>query len=130
MMLGAAKTVGFIPSKDRERSEVFYRDILGLRLLKSDAFASVFEAGGRTLRISDISSVSGFEPYPFTIFGWEVDAMRPVVEALSEAGVAFERYDWIDQDELGIWTTPSGNEVAWFRDPDANILSLSTHPPR
>lgn len=124
-MLQAAKTVGFIPSKDRDRSEPFYRDVLGLRLISSDAYASVFDAGGRRLRVADISSVSGFEPYPFTIFGWEVEPIRPVVESLAAAGVTFERYPWLDQDELGIWTAPSGDEVAWFKDPDDNVLSLS-----
>jgi hypothetical protein len=61
------------------------------------------------------------------VLGWEVPNMAEAVRALEKAGVQFERYQGVPQDELGVWTAPGGDQVAWFKDPDGNTLSISQH---
>ena len=46
---------------------------------------------------------------------------------LSNRGVVTEKYPFVADQELGIWTAPSGDQVAWFKDPDGNVLSVSRH---
>ncbi len=124
-MLSSAAVVGFIPSRDLERSRPFYEGVLGLRVVATDPFALVVEAHGTTVRVVCVSGVEGFRPQPFTILGWEVPDVRATVEALRAKGVAFRRFPGMDQDELGVWTSPGGAKVAWFEDPDGNVLSLT-----
>jgi catechol 2,3-dioxygenase-like lactoylglutathione lyase family enzyme len=121
-MLGNAELVAFVPSTDRERSRAFYVEVLGLELVDSTPFADVLEAAGTTLRVT---VVDGLAPQPFTVLGWEVRDLGAEVMELADRGVTFERFEGMDQDALGIWQTPSGDRVAWFKDPDANVLSLT-----
>ena len=121
--LDSARVVGFIPVKDFRRAKAFYSTKLGLRFVAKDAFALVFESGGTTIRVV---KVGDFQPAGFTILGWKVSDVRRVVTALGRRGIAFERYRWMEQDALGIWTAPGGTLVAWFKDPDGNVLSLSS----
>ena len=123
-MLNEVPIVGFVPTKDMEAALPFYRDSLGLRLVADDGFAAVFEAAGTMLRLVRAES---FTPQPFTILGWEVEDIVARVRALTERGVVFARYSFVEQDADGIWITPGGDRVAWFTDPDGNILSLSQH---
>lgn len=51
--------------------------------------------------------------------------IRRAIEGLAEKGVVFERYPRLPQDDLGVWTSPAGARVAWFKDPDGNVLSLT-----
>ena len=88
-----------------------------------DAFALVLDANGIMLRVTKAK----FTPHPFTILGWQVDDIEAEVRELTSRGVQFERYSFFEQDPLGIWTAPSGDKVAWFKDPDGNTLSLSQH---
>jgi len=88
-----------------------------------DRFALVFASGGTTIRVV---KVGRFQAAGFTILGWRVKDIRASVAALAERGVVFERYPWMRQDESGIWIAPGGTRVAWFKDPDGNVLSLST----
>ena len=111
---------------DVERAKAFYRDTLGLRLLSEEPpFALVFDANGIMLRLG-----MGKERAPVqgTVLGWQVPDIVTAVSGLAQAGVQFERYGFMKQDELGVWTAPTGAKVAWFKDPDGNILSLSEHP--
>ena len=121
-MLANATPVAFVSTSDPERARAFYRDTLGLPLLSEDGFALVFELGATTLRVTTVDSL---RPQPFTVLGWHVDDAGAAVRALAGAGVAFERYDGMEQDDLGVWTAPSGTRIAWFRDPDGNLLSVS-----
>ena len=98
--------------------------MLGLSLLADTPFALIFDAGGTTVRVVKTESLT---PQPFTVLGWRVPDIAAAVASLRERGVVFERCDGMDQDEAGIWTTPDGGQVAWFKDPDGNLLSLS-HP--
>jgi catechol 2,3-dioxygenase-like lactoylglutathione lyase family enzyme len=117
--------VAFVPIRDADRARSFYRDTLGLRLLSEDRFALVFEIHGTPLRAT---LVSEFQPQRFTVLGWQVADVAAMGRRLSAAGVRFERYPGMEQDELGLWSAPSGARVAWFRDPDGNVLSITQMP--
>ena len=123
-MLGSLNIVAFVPTGDAEKARAFYEGVLGLRFVKDDGFALVLDANGITVRVVKVQQ---FTPAQFTILGWEVSEIEKVVSRLGERGVAFERYGFFKQDELGIWTTPTGEKVAWFKDPDGNVLSVSEH---
>ena len=121
-MLAASDLVGFIATTDPERAGAFYGDTLGLACLEQTPFAWVFDANGTTLRITRVDELT---PAPFTVLGWRVDDIEQMVGSLHANGVRFERFPGMDQDDLGIWTTPGGDRVAWFKDPDGNVLSLT-----
>jgi len=124
--LGNYNIVGFVAIVDVERAKQFYRDTLGLRLVSEEPpFALVFEAHGIMLRLGMGKELP---PARGTVLGWQVPDIVAAVRDLEQAGVRFERYDFAKQDDLGVWTTPTGAKVAWFKDPDGNILSLSEHP--
>ena len=121
-MLGGYDVIAFVATKQSERAKLFYSKTLGLRLVADTPFALVFDAGGTMLRISKVGELT---PAPYTVLGWKVPNIRSAVEELTSGGVTFERYKEMPQDELGIWTTPDGHKVAWFKDPDGNTLSLT-----
>ncbi len=121
-MLGNAKLKAFIPTRDYEKAKGFYLAVLGLTLIYEDDFGMELDANGTTLRISKVPE---FTPYPFTVLGWVVADVAANVSELIEKGVAFERYPYFEQNELGIWTAPGGTKVAWFKDADGNLLSLN-----
>jgi catechol 2,3-dioxygenase-like lactoylglutathione lyase family enzyme len=123
-MLGAINIVAFVPTRDSGKARAFYEGVLGLRFIKDDGFALVLDANGIMVRVAKAPE---FKPAPFTILGWQVTDIEKVVSALQEKGVHFEIFGFLEQDELGIWTAPSGDKVAWFKDPDGNILSVSEH---
>jgi catechol 2,3-dioxygenase-like lactoylglutathione lyase family enzyme len=121
-MLGSAKVMAFVSTADAAEARRFYCDVLGLRLIEDSPFALVVDAGGTMLRIQKVETV--VTP-PYTSLGWEAGDIEATVRALTQDGVEFMRVDGIQQDELGIWTTPAGWKVAWFKDPDGNTLSLA-----
>ena len=121
-MIGAYPLVGFVASTDLDRSVEFYGSKLGLPQEGANPFAVVFRAGGTMLRVT---KVDGLRAQPFTVLGWDVPDIKKTIQELTERGVEFTRYDGIEQNDLGIWTTPSGEQVAWFADPDGNTLSLT-----
>ena len=123
-MLGSANIVAFVPIKDGDKARAFYEGILGLRFVKDDGFAVVFEANGIMVRAAKMKE---FMPAQFTVLGWQVSEIDNLVRALTKRGVKFEIFGFFKQDELGIWTAPTGDKVAWFEDPDGNILSVSQH---
>jgi catechol 2,3-dioxygenase-like lactoylglutathione lyase family enzyme len=122
-MLGAINIVAFVPTKDAEKAKAFYVGVLGLRFVKDDGFALVLNANGIMIRVAKAE----FTPAPFTILGWQVTDIEKLVAGLQAKGVRFERFGFLEQDALGIWTAPSGDKVAWFKDPDGNVLSVSQH---
>ena len=121
-MLAGKKLKAFIPTIHPENAKKFYRDILGLKLLSEDNYAIVFDAGGTLLRITRVEELT---PHPFTVLGWDVEALNSLIIALGKKGVKFETYPFMDQDDLGIWTSQDGSKVAWFKDTDGNLLSLT-----
>lgn len=112
----------FIPTKNSEKAKYFYRDVLGLKFISEDNYALEFDTNGTTLRVTIVQE---FKPQPFTVLGWDVDNIVKVIKSLNRSGILCEKYDFLKQDELGIWTAPGGAKVAWFKDPDGNILSVS-----
>ena len=122
-MLADAPFIGFIPVRDLVAARAFYEGTLGLRVVEDTPFALVLDAGGTMLRVTP---VPGLAARPFTVAGWNVPDIGAVASALAGRGVQFARYDGLTQDDLGIWTTPGGDRVAWFKDPDGNTLSLTT----
>lgn len=121
-MLGKAIITAFVATANPARAKRFYRDTLGLRVVSDDQFAIAFDCNGIELRIQKVDSV---EPHAFTALGWHVPNIRDAVVGLTKRGVAFERYSFLEQDELGVWRAPSTAQVAWFKDPDGNLLSLT-----
>jgi len=120
--LGGESLVAFIATADPERAKTFYRDTLGLQLVAEQLpFALVFDANGTTVRVQVVKKVV---PAGYTALGWRVTDITRAAKALIEAGVRLERFPGMEQDELGIWSSPSGAKVAWFKDPDGNVLSI------
>ena len=122
-MLGTAPPIVFVSTIDPDRARAFYEDVLGLRFVADEGFALVFDLQGTMLRVTRVDQL---QPQPFTVLGWRVDDAEAVVGALAARGVAFERCPDLEQDALGIWTSPSGGRIAWFRDPDGNVLSVTS----
>jgi len=120
-MLGSFKVQAFLATKDAARALPFYRDVLGLTFVADEQPALVFDAGGTQLRVQKVKEHT---PYSYTSLGWIVPDITAAVRGLRDRGVTFEIYGFFPQDELGIWTTP-GARVAWFKDPDGNLLSLA-----
>jgi len=124
-MLSDSKLVGFVGVRDPERAKAFYRDTLGLKLVLEELpFALVFDCQGTMLRVTIVREVAAA---PYTVLGWEVTDITAMASQLAAGGVKFQRYPGLPQDELGIWTAPGGARVAWFQDPDGNLLSISQH---
>jgi catechol 2,3-dioxygenase-like lactoylglutathione lyase family enzyme len=120
-----AEVIAFVPTRNPQKAQAFYEGVLGLEFVSADTFAVVFNANGVTLRIADVSSVPDFKPAAFTILGWHVPSAEAAVRELRAKGITFERYPWMEQTENGIWNSPSGAKVAWFKDPDGNVLAVS-----
>ena len=121
-MLEGCRLMAFLATQDGRRARAFYETTLGFKVLSDDDFALALDAGGTMVRVQ---KVAAFDPHPFTALGWEVPDIAGAVEELRAAGVVFDRFGGLDQDERGIWHSPSGARVAWFKDPDGNTLSLT-----
>jgi catechol 2,3-dioxygenase-like lactoylglutathione lyase family enzyme len=124
-MLENQKLVAFVPVRSADVARAFYRDTLGLNLVFEDGFALVFDVHGVMLRVT---LAGDFQPQRFTVLGWQVADAVEFANMLSAGGVTLERFPGLDQDEHGLWHAPGGAKIAWFKDPDGNILSISQHP--
>ena len=116
------KPISFIATAAPDQAEAFYGDVLGLTLLERSPFALVFADGDTMLRVQIVEDLS---PAQFTMHGWQVADIAQEIAALVAKGVTFFRFDGLDQDGLGVWTTPDESKIAWFQDPDGNVLSLT-----
>jgi catechol 2,3-dioxygenase-like lactoylglutathione lyase family enzyme len=123
-MLTSGKMVGFLLTTDYEKARTFYEGKLGFTFVVLNQFALVMRAGVNLVRI--VKSAS-FSPLQSTVLGWEVDDVVAIVGWLAGRGVETEKYPWVADKERGIWVTPGGDKVAWFKDPDGNVLSVSQH---
>jgi catechol 2,3-dioxygenase-like lactoylglutathione lyase family enzyme len=120
-VLGTSAVIAFVATTQPELAKTFYRDILGLRLVSDEEFALVFDANGTMLRIAKVDEL---RPQSRTVIGWQVDDIESTVRSLVSRGVRFERYEGLEQDDLAIWRH-GGGQIAWFKDPDGNVLSLT-----
>jgi len=123
--LADAKLMAFVVTTDAARARSFYEGTLGLTLKGEDDFAVSLDANGITIRLTKMKE---WKPNPHTVVGWEVPDVHAAVRALRHRGVTFEMYPFLKQDDDGVWASPDGTaKVAWFKDPDGNVLSLSQH---
>ncbi len=123
-MLAASKIIGFVPTKDSQKARGFYEGKLGFQFVSDDPFALVVKAGETMIRVA---KAQDFTPAPYTVMGWEVSDIEAVIDWLQARGVAMEKYPFVEDRDRGIWTAPTGDKVAWFKDPDGNVLSVSQH---
>jgi catechol 2,3-dioxygenase-like lactoylglutathione lyase family enzyme len=123
-MLNDSKLIGFVATTDYTKARAFYEGQLGLRFISQDQFALVLDSNGNMIRIPQTKD---FKPQSFTVLGWEVVNIENQVAELQQKGITFEKYGFPGQDERGIWSSPGGAKVAWFKDPDGNLLSISQH---
>jgi catechol 2,3-dioxygenase-like lactoylglutathione lyase family enzyme len=121
-MLANASLIGFVATTDAARARAFYEGALGLQLVADEQFALVFDANSTMLRVQKVQTLT---PHPFTSLGWQVGDIAATVGRLAEQGVTVEHYGLPQQDELGIWSPDGVTKVAWFKDPDGNLLSLT-----
>jgi catechol 2,3-dioxygenase-like lactoylglutathione lyase family enzyme len=120
-MLTNCRLAAFIATSRPDEAKTFYSDVLGLTLISDEQYALVFDANGTSLRVQKAGS---FTPHEFTSLGWHVDNIEVVMKELRSKGVVFEQYPWMPAEDDGIMTFPGGARVAWFKDPDGNLLSL------
>jgi len=121
-MLTDKQLKAFVPTVKPAEAKKFYKDILGLTFLSEDNYALEFNTNGTLLRVTIVPELT---PHPFTVLGWNIEDISSVIKSLNMKGVICEKYDFLQQDSLGIWTSPNGSKVAWFKDPDGNVLSLT-----
>ena|SRR5258708_3598067 len=124
-MLAASNLMAFLATTDSARARAFYEGILGLHFVSEDDFAVVYDVRGIELRLQKVRQL---QPQPHTALGWSVASIDQVVGDVTARGGDFERYQSLEQDAAGIWTSPSGAKIAWLKDPDGNLLSLSGRP--
>jgi catechol 2,3-dioxygenase-like lactoylglutathione lyase family enzyme len=116
------KLKAFVPTVNPENAKSFYRDTLGFKLISEDSFALEFDSNGTKIRVTKVQEL---KPHSFTILGWDVDDIVSTIKLLNKNQVFCIKYSFLKQNDLGIWIAPGGTKVAWFTDPDGNILSLS-----
>jgi catechol 2,3-dioxygenase-like lactoylglutathione lyase family enzyme len=116
--------MGFLHTLDYQKARNFYVDQLGFSFVSQDDFALVVRAGRNHIRIVKLPA---FKPLPSTVLGWQVEDIEAAVDWFEKRGVVFEKYPFVQDRERGIWTAPGGDRVAWFKDPDGNVLSVSEH---
>lgn len=121
-MLQTSAPMAFIATAMPEQARTFYADTLGLPLTHDDDFSLVFDLNGVPLRVQKVREL---QPQPFTALGWQVADAAATVAHLRARGVTFERYPFLQQDAHDIWDAPGGARIAWFKDPDGNLLSVT-----
>lgn len=118
--------ISFFATNDPEQAKTFYGEVLGLELIESSPYALVFRDGSQMLRVQIVSDLI---PASHTVHGWDVMSIEEEIEDLSAKGLVFLKFTQMDQDPSGIWTTPDGHKIAWFKDPSGNTLSLTQFKP-
>jgi catechol 2,3-dioxygenase-like lactoylglutathione lyase family enzyme len=123
-MLGSATMTALVGTKKADAAKAFYQDVLGLKFVNDDGYALVFEGKNARVRVSRVPAVV---PAQYAVLAFTVDDIERAVDGLAAKGLAFQRYPFFVQDAKGIWTAPDGTKVAWFHDPDLNLLSIVQH---
>jgi len=122
-MLANQIVKAFVTATDPASAKQFYGEKLGLKLLSEDSYGLEFELNDALLRVSLVSADHG-EPQKHTVLGWAVSNILETLNHLKGRGIEFERYSFLQQDDVGIWTAPGGTKVAWFKDSYGNLLSI------
>lgn len=121
-MLVDKQLKAFVPTIMPDKAKSFYSDVLGLKLLSQDPYALEYDSNGTLLRVITVKDLI---PQVFTVLGWNVDDISSTIKSLNKHNVFCEKYEFLQQDDRGIWISPGGSKVAWFKDPDGNVLSLT-----
>jgi len=122
-MLTDKKVKAFVITSNAAAAKKFYNEVLGFKLLSEDDYGLEFELHNALLRVS-ITTAEHAVAQKHTVLGWCVPDINESIGFLSSQGVQFERYDFLQQDEKGIWQAEGGTKVAWFKDPNGNLLSI------
>jgi predicted enzyme related to lactoylglutathione lyase len=120
--LGSSRIMAFVATTDAKRARAFYEGVLGLTVTSEDGFALALDVNGTPVRVAVVREIA---VAAYTVLGFCVADIAESIRALRERGVRFESYEFLVQDALGVWTSPSGARIAWFKDPDGNVLSLT-----
>ena len=96
--------------------------MLGLPIVDENLYACVFTAHGTMLRVTGVAEDAHAG---YTVLGWRVDDISETVTRLDSLGIKSARYEGMEQDAQGVWTTPNGDRIAWFCHPDGNVPSLT-----
>jgi catechol 2,3-dioxygenase-like lactoylglutathione lyase family enzyme len=125
-VLNGSSLIAFVGVADLARARTFYEQVLGLEIVSVDQFAIAAKISGTILRITKVPAVTAAA---YTVLGFAVADIEAKTDALVAQGVVLERFAFLGeaQDAKGIWTSPSGARVAWFKDRDGNLLSISEH---
>jgi len=123
-MLATATVTPLLGTMKPEAAKAFYADTLGLKFVTDDGFALVFAGENATIRISRVPAIA---PAQYAVLAFVVENIEASVDGLVAKGVTFARFGFFPQDERGIWAAPDGTKVAWFHDPDLNLLSVVKH---
>jgi catechol 2,3-dioxygenase-like lactoylglutathione lyase family enzyme len=123
-ILTTSRLIGFAATAKPDEARRFYGEALGLDLVEDGPYALVYSAGGTTIRVQKVPRVAAAA---YTTLGWAVDDMEATIAELTARGVKFEHFPGVPQSGSGVWRTPDGSSVAWFKDPDGNILSLTQY---
>jgi len=122
-MLTDKKVKAFVTTSDAAAAKKFYGGVLGFTFISEDDYGLSFEMNNSLLRVS-ITNKEDAAPQIHTVLGWSVPDIHESVDFLKGRGVQFERYTFLQQDEKGVWQTADGTKVAWFKDPNGNVLSI------
>ncbi|MGQ0533397.1 MAG: VOC family protein [Caulobacteraceae bacterium] len=123
-MLGSATITALVGTMKPEAAKAFYADVLGLKFIADDTYAMIFEGKNARVRVSKVPAIA---PAQYAVLAFTVDDIEKTIDGLAAKGVAFARFGFFVQDARGIWTAPDGTKVAWFHDPDLNLLSVVQH---
>lgn len=123
-MLATATVSPLLGTMKPEAAKAFYGDVLGLKFVTDDGFALVFAGDNATIRISRVPAMA---PAQYAVLAFVVPNIEKAVDDLAAKGVTFARFGFFPQDQRGIWAAPDGTKVAWFHDPDLNLLSVVQH---
>lgn len=121
-MATTRQPISFLATTEPEQARIFYGETLGLRLIESSPFALAFADGDSMLRVQIVPELN---PPPHTAHGWQVTDIEEEIAVLTAKGVSFLAFDELPQSPSGVWTTPDGHKIAWFKDPSGNVLSLT-----
>jgi len=109
---------------DQDAALAFYRDKLGLTIEDNGMGLDLALPGGQHVFLYQKDDHS---PATFTVLNLEVDDIDTAAAELRAVGIELERYDGMPHDENGIMrgkASGDGPDIAWFRDPAGNILSI------
>lgn len=121
--LKSGEVMAFAVVRDAATARAFYEGTLGLTILAVEPAALMLDSGGTVIRLQ---IGPNHQPEKYTVLGWKVPDIRATASRLADAGVKVERFEWMTiQDGTGIATFPNGDMVAWFKDPDGNILGVA-----